>query len=71
MDEEKILKNTGTVIVVNKQNWTYTVKLDSGESRKRNRIYLLPIREQEYVFQERRNEKKKQNKIHLKMRIKI
>ena len=45
-------------MTANKQNRRYTVKFDTGEFRKRNRKHLLPIMEKEYVFQERRRERK-------------
>lgn len=44
-DEEKMWRNTGIVTATNKKNRTYTVKLNSGESLKRNRKHLLPILE--------------------------
>ena len=57
-DEEKTWKNTGTVMAANKQNRTYTIKLDSGKFIKRNRKHLLFIRGKNDAFQEKRNERK-------------
>ena len=49
----KLGKNTGTIIAVNKRCRRYSVKLDSGEFRKRNRRYLLLLRGKEFGFKER------------------
>lgn len=61
MDEEKTCENTGTVIAANKHNRTYTVKLDSGEFRKRNRKDLLPIVEKQYNIVQERGKRRKQD----------
>ena len=51
-DEAKTWENTDTIIAVNKRSRRYTVKLDSGELKKK-RKYLVLIRGKEYGFQER------------------
>ena len=50
-DEVKTWENTATIITVNKRR-RYTVKLDSGEFRKRNKKYLQLIRRKGYGFRQ-------------------